>query len=761
MNAIETPRHTAREHEPAKSNGGGVATARFVVEGMSCAGCAATVEKALAGQKGVRRAAVNYAGKTAEVEYSPADVSIDALEHSVDAVGYSLQPDVDTAREDMERREQEHYAVLKRRTVIAIALATPVFIIGMFLHTMPGAAWIMLVLTTPVLLWAGKEFFINAFRQALHGAATMDTLVALSTGIAFVFSVFNTVYPQFFHARGLHPHVYYEAAAVIIALILLGRLLEEGAKTRTGSAIRALVGLQVRTVRIVRDGGAEEDVAVEHVQVGDIVVVRPGERIAVDGIVVHGSSSVDESMMTGEPVPVEKYPGEQVYAGTVNQKGSFRFTAEKIGAATVLGQIIRAVREAQASKAPIQKLADKIAGVFVPVVIAIAILTFVVWMVLGAEHAFSQALVAMISVLVIACPCALGLATPTAIITGVGKGAEAGILIRNAESLERARAVTDVVLDKTGTLTRGRPEVTDIQWSVSKAEQPLLASVVASIESLSEHPLADAVVRWLGQNHELVALDVQNLESVPGRGVTASVSGVGYVIGNKELMEEHGVSLPDELTSRADALALQAKTIVFCSYGTVVFCVIAIADMLRDTSAAAVADLRSLGVEVHLLTGDNQQTAQVVADQVGISLFRARALPRDKEEYIRQLQARGKIVAMAGDGINDSQALALADVGIAMGRGTDVAMEVADVTLMRSDLRQIASALRLSTATVKTIRMNLFWAFIYNVVGIPVAAGVLYPLFGFMLDPMIAGAAMAMSSVSVVSNSLRLKRIRL
>lgn len=735
-------------------------TARFVVEGMSCAGCASAVEKALISQKGVRRATVNFAGKTAEVEFDPNSTSLEQLERSVDAVGYSIQPDIDTAREDMERREQERYSALRRRTAIAIALATPVFTIGMFFHTMPGAAWIMFVLTAPVLMWSGREFFINAVRQARHGTATMDTLVALSTGIAFVFSVFNTVYPHFFHERGLHAHVYYEAAAVIIALILLGRTLEEGAKTRTGSAIRALMGLQVRIVRVVR-GGIEEEVSIEHVVSGDTIVVRPGERIAADGTVVAGTSSVDESMMTGEPLPVEKYPGERVFAGTVNQRGSLRFTAENIGASTVLGQIIRAVREAQGSKAPLQKLADKIAGVFVPVVLGIAVLTLVVWLALGGEHALSQALVATISVLVIACPCALGLATPTAVITGVGRGAEHGVLIRNAESLERARAVTDVVLDKTGTLTQGRPEVTDVLWQVSQAEQPLLASVLASVEALSEHPLADAVVRWLKRNHDLVALEVVDLESVPGRGVVASATGAVYAVGNRALMDERGIAIPTELATQAAELAAQAKTVVYAAFDTTVFCVLAIADTLRDTSAEAVAALHSLGVRVHLLTGDNEQTARVVAAAVGIEHVRARALPREKEEYIRVLQQQGAVVAMAGDGINDSQALALADVGIAMGRGTDVAMEVADITLMHSDLRQIASALRLSRATVQTIRTNLFWAFIYNIVGIPIAAGALYPLFGFMLDPMIAGAAMAMSSVSVVSNSLRLKRIRL
>lgn len=734
------------------------AKARFAVGGMSCAGCAVTIEKTLGTQRGVSRAAVNFAGKTAQVDYDPRLVSPDDLQKAVERAGYELIADAGTLHEETERRDKVYYEALKRKTIIASLLAAPVVVLGMGFHHVPIANWLMLFLTAPVLFWAGKDFFVNAFRQARHGAANMDTLVALSTGIAFGFSTFTTVYPQFFTNRGLEAHVYFEAAAVIVALILLGRLLEEGAKARTGTAIKKLMGLQAKTVRIVRDN-AEVEIPVEEVQPGDTVVLRPGEKVPVDGLVLSGASFVDESMLTGEPVPVDKQPGDNIFAGTINQKGSLRFTAEKIGSETKLGQIIRFVQEAQGSKAPIQKLADRIAGIFVPVVIVIALLSFAAWMLFGPEPTLTRALISLMSVLVIACPCALGLATPTAVITGVGRGAEHGILIRNAESLERARTVNTVVFDKTGTITRGRPDVTNLIWTVTEAERRLLASAVYAVEALSEHPLADAILRRLNDEH-VEMLAAENLHSVTGRGITATVGGAEYAVGSAALMTDLGVEIPAELRSQANVFAGEAKTLVFCAVDGQVFCLFAIADTIRETSPQAVAELQKMGIEVHLLSGDNEETAQAVARQVGIEHVRAGAMPQDKANYIQQLHSAGKTVAMIGDGINDSQALALADTGIAMGRGTDIAMEVADITLIHSDLRQVATALRLSQATVKTIRQNLFWAFIYNLIGIPVAAGVLYPFFGFLLDPMIAGAAMALSSVSVVTNSLRLKRVK-
>lgn len=735
-----------------------VARAQFAVGGMSCAGCAATVEKTLGSGRGVRNASVNFAGKTARVEYDPKLVSPSDLQRMVENAGYELIADAGTLNEETERRERAHYKALQRKTVIAALLTAPVVVLGMALHHMAWANELMLLLTAPVLFWAGKDFFVNAFRQARHGAANMDTLVALSTGIAFGFSTFATLYPQFFTSRGLEAHVYFEAAAVIVTLILLGRLLEEGARARTGTAIKKLMGLQAKTVRVMRDS-VEAEIPVEEVQPGDTVVLRPGEKVPVDGAVVAGASFVDESMLTGEPLPVGKKPGDAVFAGTINQKGSLRFTAEKIGGDTKLGQIIRFVQEAQGSKAPIQKLADRIAAVFVPVVLALALLSFAAWMLFGPEPALTHALVALMSVLVIACPCALGLATPTAVITGVGRGAEYGILIRNAESLEQARKVDTVIFDKTGTITRGQPDVTDIVWVADDAERPLLASAVYAVEALSEHPLADAILRRL-KDYSVEMLAAEQLHSVTGRGVTATVSGVEYAVGSAGLMSDLGAEIPAGLRRQAEMFAADAKTLVFCAADGRVFCLIAIADTVRDTSPAAVSELLRMGMEVHLLSGDNEATAQAVARQAGIRHVRAEAMPQDKADYIQELRRRGKTVAMVGDGINDSQALALADTGIAMGRGTDIAMEVADITLMHSDLRQVPTALRLSQATVKTIRQNLFWAFIYNIVGIPVAAGVLYPFFGFLLDPMIAGAAMALSSVSVVTNSLRLKRVK-
>lgn len=734
--------------------------ASFSVEGMSCAGCVASIENALHARRGVLNASVNFATKTAQVEYNPTEVSVDDMQRAVAQAGYELFADAETTQEDVEQRAQEHYRALKKKTVAALVLATPVFIVGMFLHgVLPYGNWLMLLLTTPVLFWAGKDFFTNAARQARHGAANMDTLVALSTGIAFVFSAFNTVYPQFFQERGVEPHVYFEAAAVIVALILLGRVLEEGAKKRTGTAIKKLMGLQPKTVRVVR-AGAEEEIPVEQVQVGDTITLRPGEKVPVDGLLTSGASFVDESMLTGEPLPVEKVVGDRVFAGTINQKGSLRFTAEKIGGDTVLGQIIRLVQEAQGSKAPIQKLADKIASVFVPIVVGIALASFAAWMIVGPEPALTKALIALISVLVIACPCALGLATPTAIITGVGRGAEKGILIKNAESLERARAVDIVVLDKTGTLTLGQPDVTDALWVGSAAERRLLASTVYAIEARSEHPLADAMMRHLEQEGvELIS--VEDVQSITGRGITAQNNGARYLVGNQALMQEHGIALRDDVRSAMAQWAAEAKTLVLCATEGRVFAVFAIADMLKPTSAQAVAELQQAGVEVHMLSGDSEETAHAIARHVGIQHVRAGAMPQDKADYVQELHKRGHTVAMVGDGINDSQALAAADVGIAMARGTDIAIDVADITLMHSDVRDVAVALRLSRRTVSTIRQNLFWAFIYNIIGIPIAAGALYPAFGFLLDPMIAGAAMALSSVSVVTNSLRLKTAKL
>jgi P-type Cu2+ transporter len=579
----------------------------------------------------------------------------------------------------------------------------------------------------------------------------MDTLVALSTGVAYTYSVFNTLFPQVWHNLGLHPHVYFEAAAVIIAFILLGRLLEEKAKGNTSTAIKKLMGLQPKMVTVVKENGTQVQVPVENVEKGDIILVKPGDKIAVDGTVTGGNSYVDESMLSGEPVPVLKKEDEKVFAGTINQKGSFQFRAEKVGAETMLSQIIRMVQEAQGSKAPVQKLVDKIAGIFVPIVITIAVTAFIVWMIFGGENGFTHGLLSLITVLVIACPCALGLATPTAIMVGVGKGAEAGILIKDAESLEIAKKVNAVVLDKTGTVTEGRPVVTDMEWGTSVINAK---EILASLEKQSEHPLAEAVVHHLGN---LTDVKVSNFESITGKGAKASFEGENFMVGNRKLLDESGVAVPETLAQKAVKWSNESKTVIWFADSKTALAVIAIADKVKETSVEAVKRLQDAGIEVYMLTGDNESTAKAIAAQTGIRHYKAEVLPAEKAEFIKKLQAEGKTVAMAGDGINDSTALAQADVSIAMGKGSDIAMDVARMTIISSDLNKIPTAIRLSKQTVRTIRQNLFWAFIYNLIGIPIAAGILYPVNGFLLNPMIAGAAMALSSVSVVSNSLRLK----
>ncbi len=727
------------------------------VTGMTCAACAVSVESILKTQPGVQDAGVNFAGQNAWVSYQPAKVSLPQLRQAIQSVGYDLIIDQENAAEKQEALQVAHYRELKTKTVWAGILSLPVVLIGMFFMDMPYANPVMLVLSLPV-LWLGRNFYRNAFKQARYGKANMDTLVALSTGIAFLFSTFNTLYPEFWHQRGVHPHVYFEAATVIIAFILLGKLLEERAKSHTSSAIKKLMGLQPKTVRILADG-LEKEIPLAQVAAGNVVVVRPGEKIPVDGKVVSGRSYVDESMISGEPVPVEKQAGEKVFAGTVNQKGSFRFEAEKVGGDTLLAQIIKMVQEAQGSKAPVQKLVDRVAGIFVPVVMGIALLSFATWMVLGGENALTHALLSLVTVLVIACPCALGLATPTAIMVGVGKGAENNILIKDAESLELAHQVNAVVLDKTGTITEGKPRVTDWIWA-SENNRELYQSLLLVIESESEHPLAEAVVHHL-QEKGIVPVALNSFESITGKGVQAGYGNITYLVGNQQLLSDFSIPTDASLEAQAVRLRDEAKTVVYLANQTAVLAIGAIADQVKATSRQAIETLQQQGIEVYMLTGDNAQTAQAVARKVGLKHYQAEVLPADKASFIQMLQRQGKVVAMVGDGINDSQALAQADVGIAMGKGSDIAMDVAKMTLITSDLNLIPKALRLSSRTVRTIRQNLFWAFIYNLIGIPIAAGLLYPINGFLLNPMIAGAAMALSSVSVVTNSLRLKAIKL
>jgi Cu2+-exporting ATPase len=724
----------------------------FPVLHMTCTSCAVSVESILKTQKGVVNAAVNFASASVSVEYLPNIIQPEGLRKAVQSIGYDLLIETGSGKSaSLEKISQQRYEQLKWRTIGASLLALPVVIIGMFLMDMPYANEIMWILSTPVVVWFGRDFFINAWKQARHRSANMDTLVALSTGVAYSFSVFNTLFPHFWHERGLHAHVYFEAAAVVIAFILLGKFLEEKAKGQTSSAIKKLIRLQPNKVTIVHEGGHQMEMPIEDVKKGDTILVKPGEKIAVDGMVISGSSYVDESMLSGEPIPVLKKEGEKVFAGTINQKGSFQFQAVKVGAETMLAQIIRMVQDAQGSKAPVQKLVDKIARIFVPVVIVIAILAFAVWYFFGGENGFSHGLLALVTVLVIACPCALGLATPTAIMVGIGKGAEKGILIKDAESLELSRKISAIILDKTGTITEGKPVVTDMAWL---NQDDSTKQYLFSIEKQSEHPLAEAVVNYFGQ---MESLPVSYFESITGKGANGYIINKPWLVGNKKMMLENNIQFSDQLTSKAETWAAESKTVIWFANMKEALAVIAIADKIKETSVEAIRELKQLGISVYMLTGDNEATAKAIAQKTGITDYKAEVLPDQKAAFVKQLQSEGHIVAMVGDGINDSTALAQADVSIAMGKGSDIAIDVARMTIISSDLNKIPMAIHLSRQTVTAIRQNLFWAFIYNIIGIPIAAGILYPINGFLLNPMIAGAAMAMSSVSVVSNSLRLK----
>lgn len=731
-------------------------TLNLPVLGMSCAGCAHSVEQSVATLPGVEEAAVNYASQTLKVSFQPKSLRPELLQKAVQDAGYDLILDDINGAQKQEEVQEQDYRRLKNRLIYATVLTIPIVIIGMFMMNLPYANFIMFALSTPVLFFFGQSFFKNAYKQALHGRANMDTLVALSTGTAYLFSVFNTFYPSFWHSRGLHPHVYFEAAAVIIVFIMLGKVLESGAKANTSSAIKKLMGLQPRTL-ILFEAGVEREIPIDQVKPGDVVLVRPGQQVPVDGHLLAGSSYVDESMITGEPVAVAKKKDDHVFAGTINQKGSFQMIAAKVGSETMLAQIIRLVHEAQGSKAPIQKLVDKIAGIFVPAVLGIAFITLLLWITLGGDNAFSQGLLAMVTVLVIACPCALGLATPTALMVGIGKGAEHGILIKNAEALELGLKVNALIFDKTGTITQGAPEVSMLHYfEHAKPHAQELNAVLLALEKQSEHPLASAIVQFL-QATTTGNIQLENFQSITGKGVSGSYNGVQYYAGNRRLLDDNNIILDDQMAEQATRLQDGAQTLIYFADQQRLLGVLTIGDKIKQHSAGAIAELKRKHIQLYMLTGDNEQTAAAVAKQVGLEHFKAEMLPEDKAAFVQALQAEGKIVAMIGDGINDSQALALADFSIAMGKGSDIAIDVANITLVGSDLMLVPRALELSRKTVKTIRQNLFWAFIYNLIGIPIAAGILYPAYGFLLNPMIAGAAMALSSVSVVSNSLRLK----
>ena len=720
---------------------------------MSCAVCAGNVESTVQALSGVEKASVNFAAGTLTVTYNPSVITLEVMQAAVQAAGYDLIVEAEDPVAMQEEKARMHYKILRRNTIGAWTLSIPLALLGMVFMHVPFGNWIMMVLALAIMIFFGRSFYVNGVRHALKGKANMDTLVALSTSIAFLFSLFNTLCPGFWLGKGLEPHVYYEASGVIIAFVLLGKLMEERAKNSTSSAIKGLMGLQPKTARLVTDG-REEEVPISNLQVGNVVSVRPGEKIPVDGTLLQGSSSVDESMLSGEPIPVEKNAGDRVLAGTINQKGAFTMEATSVGGTTVLAQIVQMVQSAQGSKAPVQRIVDKISGIFVPVVVLLSFLTFVCWLVIGGESYFSYALLSAVSVLVIACPCALGLATPTALMVGMGKGAEQHILIKDAFALENLCKVDTVVLDKTGTLTEGVPVVTDSYWISDDNIRYL--DVLYTAEQKSEHPLASAILCWLEESGAKVC-EAENFESLTGRGVRIQVEGVTYWVGSQGLLDIFQAGIPEKVRRQIGQWQEDGQSVVFYGQETRLLAVLAISDRIKPTSAEAVKELKKQGIEVHLLTGDGVRTAERVAATLDIGYYKAEVMPNDKEEYIISLQQQGKKVAMVGDGINDSQALARADVSIAMGKGTDIAMDVAMVTLITSDLLLLPGAIRLSKQTVRLIYQNLFWAFIYNVIGIPLAAGVLFPINGLLLNPMLASAAMAFSSVSVVLNSLRLK----
>ncbi len=737
------------------------------IQGMTCASCVEKVERALNSTSGVIRASVNFATEKATVEYILGQTTITELKKVVEGAGYKvLEVEAGEDLLEKEEREKKRLYLLLRNKVIVSALLSLIIFTGSFPEWFPFIPkilqnkFILLLLTIPVQFWAGKQFYKGAIAAARHLTTDMNTLIAVGTSAAFGYSVIATFFPSFFEARGLKADLYFDTAAVIITLILLGRLLEMRAKGQTSEAIKKLIGLQAKTARIIRNG-KEEDIPIEDVAVGDVVLVRPGEKIPVDGIIIDGYSAIDESMITGESIPVEKKKGDVAIGATINKTGSFKFQATKVGKETALAQIIKMVQEAQGSKPPIARLADIIASYFVPAVIIISVITFGIWYFLGPAPSFTYALLNFVAVLIIACPCALGLATPTSIMVGTGNGAMNGILFRGGEALETAHKLNTIILDKTGTLTKGEPSVTDILGDkgqgASVVEKEILL-FAASAEKGSEHPLGEAIVRK-ARELNIETKDAEKFNAIPGHGLEARIQGKDILLGNLKLMRDRSIKL-NGLEKEAERLSDEGKTPMFLSVDGKAAGIIAVADTLKPDSKNAVNALRKLGLEVIMITGDNTRTAEAIAKQVGIERVLSEVLPEDKARHVKMLQAEGKKVAMVGDGINDAPALAQADVGIAIGTGTDVAMEASDITLISGDLRGIVTAIALSKATIRNIKQNLFWAFFYNISLIPVAAGVLYPFLGVLLDPMIAAGAMGMSSVSVVSNALRLRWFR-
>jgi Cu+-exporting ATPase len=757
-----------------KDLGYGVSVSKITIpiKGMTCSSCVKRVQDALSSLEGVISASVNFASEEASIEYIPAIASIKDFKKVVREAGYEIVEVIEgeDAVEKEKRERENEFRKLKFKLIAGVLLTAPLLLIAF--SDMAGISFtarlpmrtnflIQLILATPVQFWVGRQFYSGAISAARHRSTNMNTLIAVGTSAAYIYSVTATFFPSVFEIRGYSAHVYFDTAATIVVLILLGRFFEARAKGKTSEAIKKLMGLQAKTARVVR-AGTEKDIPIEDLEIGDIVLVRPGEKVPVDGIVREGYSSVDESIISGESIPVEKKAGDEVIGATINKTGSFKFEATKIGRDTMLSQIIKMVQEAQGSKPPIARLADKIASIFVPAVIGIATLTFIIWYIFGPAPAFTYAMLNFIAVLIIACPCALGLATPTSIMVGTGKGAENGILIRGAEALETAHKVNAIVFDKTGTLTKGKPEVTDILASSdqrSPVSEEEILQIAASAEKGSEHPLGEAIVNKAKESG-VTLFNPEDFQAVPGHGIRAKIGNKQVVLGNENFMEDNNIKT-DELASNSEQLSAEGKTPMFVASEGRVIGIIAVADTLKENSADAVNALHKLGIEVVMITGDNRRTAEAIARKAGIDRVLSEVLPEEKANNIRKLQGEGKTVAMVGDGINDAPALAQADVGIAIGTGTDVAMETSDITLIRGDLTGVVVSIALSRATVGNIKQNLFWAFAYNIILIPVAAGALYPFFGILLNPMFAAAAMGMSSVTVVTNALRLKRFRI
>ncbi|MGI4728339.1 MAG: heavy metal translocating P-type ATPase [Janthinobacterium lividum] len=727
----------------------------YPVTGMSCASCAMSVESIAAAVPGVQQASVNFATQALDIYFNPKQTDQSQIQKAIENVGFGLLVDEDHAFDQQEAQQEIALSQLKKQTLGAVLLTIPVVVIDMVWMDWKPANWIMLFLSTIILFVFGRRFFVNTWKQAVHGRANMDSLVAISTGVAYFFSLFNTVAPDFWVQRGLVPHVYFEAAAMVITFILIGKLLEDRAKSGTSASIKKLMGLQVKTVWLIKNS-TETETAIDLVSVGDLLRIKPGERIPVDGEIVDGTSFIDESLMTGEPMAVSRKTGDEIFAGTINQKGSFVLKITKTGNETLLAKMIKAVQNAQGSKAKIQKLADRIAAIFVPVIIIIALLSAAAWWVFGGNQSFFQGLLSFVTVLIVACPCALGLATPTAIMVGVGKGAEKGILIRDAETLERANQVNVVMLDKTGTITEGKPKLSALNWNklLNHNDIAAFSGVLLAAEKQSEHPLASAITDFLVLK-EVSAKPVADFESVTGAGISVQYQQQTYWIGKPVWVQEMAnLSLQENQQFPENN---SAATVIYFAENGKLLAVLAVADEIRPDAAAIISQLKKSGKEVWMLTGDAAATADYVAAKVGIDKVVSGISPSGKATQVKKLQQAGKVVAMAGDGMNDAEALATADVSVAMGLGSDIALETAKITLVSSNIALLPQVFNLSKQTLRTIRQNLFWAFIYNLIMIPVAAGVLIPIWGIHLNPMFAGAAMALSSVSVVTNSLLIK----